>query len=56
MKTLAEDPRPNGCKKLKGVESAYRVRISDYRVVYSIYDQQLIVQVVKRGHRKSIYN
>jgi len=55
IKTLAEDPRPNGCKKLTGVDSAYRIRIGNYRVVYSIYDQQLIIEVVKIGHRKGIY-
>jgi len=49
IKALAENPRPDGCKKLPGI------RINDYRVVYSIVDQRLIIQVIKIGHRKDIY-
>ncbi|MGZ8191360.1 MAG: type II toxin-antitoxin system RelE family toxin [Methylococcaceae bacterium] len=55
IKALAGNPRPDGCKKLTGTEHAYRIRINDYRVVYSIFDQCLIVQVIKIGHRKDIY-
>jgi mRNA interferase RelE/StbE len=55
IKSLADNPRPDGCKKLKGVDSVYRIRINDYRVVYSIIDQCLIIQVIKIGHRKEIY-
>lgn len=52
---LAEDPRPNGCKKLKGREG-YRIRIGNYRVIYEIFDSQLIVDVIALGHRKDIYD
>ena len=52
---LADNPRPNGCKKLVGTEHSYRIRINDYRVVYSIFDQELIIQVIKLGHRRDIY-
>lgn len=55
IKSLADNPRPDGCKKLKGAESVYRIRINDYRVVYSIIDQCLIIQVIKIGHRKEVY-
>lgn len=55
IKVLADDPRPNGCKKLVGTDYTYRIRINDYRVVYSIFDQQLVIQVIKIGHRKQIY-
>jgi mRNA interferase RelE/StbE len=55
IKVLADDPRPNGCKKLVGTDHTYRIRINDYRVVYSIFDQQLVIQVIKIGHRKQIY-
>jgi mRNA interferase RelE/StbE len=47
---LAEDPRPPGSKKLSGNEK-YRVRQGSYRIVYSIEDNELIVVVVKIGHR-----
>lgn len=55
VRALADDPRPNGCKKLVGTDYTYRIRINDYRVVYSIFDQQLVIQVIKIGHRKDIY-
>ena len=55
VRALANDPRPNGCKKLVGTDHTYRIRINDYRVVYSIFDQLLVIQVIKIGHRKAIY-
>jgi mRNA interferase RelE/StbE len=51
---LAEDPRPPGSKKLSGNDK-YRVRQGSYRIVYSIEDNELIVIVVKVGHRKDVY-
>jgi mRNA interferase RelE/StbE len=51
---LAEDPRPPGAKKLSG-NNKYRVRQGSYRIVYSIEDDELIVVVVKVGHRKDVY-
>jgi mRNA interferase RelE/StbE len=51
---LAENPRPSGCKKLKG-RAGYRIRIGDYRVIYSIVDSILLVQVIAVGDRKEIY-
>jgi len=52
---LAETPRPGNCKKLTDSAHSYRIRIGDYRVVYSIYDDHLVIQVIKIGHRKDIY-
>jgi len=54
IKGLATDPRPPGCEKLTG-EDKYRIRQGSYRIVYSITDTQLIVIVVKVGHRRDIY-
>ena len=51
---LALDPRPHGCEKLSGKEQ-YRVRHGNYRIVYSIQDDDLTVWVVKVGHRKDVY-
>ncbi len=51
---LADNPRPYGYKKLKG-EEAYRIRVSDYHIVYEINDDRIIVIVVSVGHRKNIY-
>ena len=54
IRSLADDPRPDGCKKLKGLE-AYRVRVGDYRILYQIKDEILTVTVIKVGHRSDIY-
>lgn len=54
IRELGANPRPKKCKKLTGRE-AYRIRIGDYRVIYEIYDNQLIVVVVTVGNRKDIY-
>ena len=51
---LADNPRPLGCKKLKGTEF-YRIRIGDYRVIYKIEDDILLILVIRIGHRKDIY-
>lgn len=51
---LEGDPRPPGCKKLKG-RDAWRIRIGDYRVIYEIHDGKLIVTVITIGHRKEVY-
>ena len=55
IKSLAKDPRPSGCKKLTGTDHSFRVRIGNNRVVYSIFDDRLIIQVIKIGHRKDVY-
>jgi mRNA interferase RelE/StbE len=52
---LAEKPRPIGCLKLKGNGDAYRIRIGDFRVIYEIEDEVLIVVVVSVGDRKEVY-
>ena len=51
---LAEDPRPRGCEKLSSQER-YRVRQGNYRIIYSIQDEELTVWVVKVGHRRDVY-
>jgi len=51
---LAANPRPPGCRKLQG-RNAWRIRIGDYRVIYEIEDDKLIVTVIEVGHRRDIY-
>ena len=51
---LANNPRPNGYKKLKG-RDAYRIRVGEYRIIYDIFDDILLVEVINLGHRKNIY-
>jgi mRNA interferase RelE/StbE len=54
MRALANDPRPSGCKKLKGNE-LWRIRVGDYRIIYQIHDRVLVVLVVSIGHRSDVY-
>lgn len=56
VELLTADPRPMGAKKLAGGAGEWRVRTGDYRVVYEIHDQVLVVLVVAVGHRRDIYN
>ncbi|NEQ99004.1 MAG: type II toxin-antitoxin system RelE/ParE family toxin [Cyanothece sp. SIO2G6] len=54
--SLAQNPRPDGCKKLKGKSKGYfRVRVGDYRIIYTVDDGVLLVVVIAVGHRKEVY-
>jgi len=53
---LESNPRPSGCKKLVGYNDIYRIRVGDYRVIYTINDNVLIVEIIKVGTRQSIYD
>lgn len=52
---LAQEPRPNGCKKLKGHAETWRVRVGDYRVLYTVQDDVLCVEVIRIAQRKDVY-
>ena len=55
IELLAADPRPPGAEKLVGGEGEWRIRTGDYRVVYEIHDDALVVLVLAVGHRREIY-
>jgi mRNA interferase RelE/StbE len=55
IELLASDPRPPGAKALQGRRSYLRVRTGDYRIVYTVRDEVLLVLVVALGHRREIY-
>ena len=55
LEQLSVNPRPSGVKKLKSAFNIYRIRVGEYRVIYSINDTVLIVTVVKIAHRKDVY-
>ncbi|MBI4590826.1 MAG: type II toxin-antitoxin system RelE/ParE family toxin [Candidatus Rokubacteria bacterium] len=52
---LRENPRPAGVKLLHAEKRFYRLRVGDYRVIYSIEGKRLVILVIKIGHRKDIY-
>jgi mRNA interferase RelE/StbE len=52
---LADAPRPPGAVKLSGSEHRYRPRVGDYRILYELYDDRLVVTVVRVGHRREVY-
>jgi mRNA interferase RelE/StbE len=52
---LGEDPRPPGAKALQGSKGLYRVRVGDYRIIYTVEDGKLLVLVVSVGHRREVY-
>ncbi len=54
IRTLGDDPRPTGCEKLTG-QDRYRVRQGQYRIIYEVQDDVLVVIVVRVGHRSSVY-
>jgi mRNA interferase RelE/StbE len=55
LRTLTENPRPQGVKKFAGADDVYRIREGNYRIIYTIRANELIVLVVKIGDRKEIY-
>jgi mRNA interferase RelE/StbE len=52
---LADDPRPSGSLKMESAEALYRIRVGDWRIIYSIEDDVLVVVVVRIGQRKDVY-
>jgi mRNA interferase RelE/StbE len=55
IEMLAENPFCNQSKKLNLLQNHYRLRVSNYRVIYSIYSNELIIEIIKIGHRKEVY-
>ena len=56
VEALGEEPRPHGARKLVGEETAWRIRAGDYRVIYDVFDDELVVTVVRAGHRRDVYD
>jgi mRNA interferase RelE/StbE len=50
--SLAEQPRPTGCKKLRGADDLWRVRVGDYRIIYAVDDAAAVVEIRVIRHRK----
>jgi mRNA interferase RelE/StbE len=52
---LATNPRPSGCRKLAGSKNDWRIRVSDYRVIYEIADVIRVVRINRVRHRREVY-
>lgn len=55
IEALADNPYPPGTRKMAGEEHAYRICIGDYRVVYDVLEDAIVVLVLRIGHRKDVY-
>jgi mRNA interferase RelE/StbE len=55
IRNLSEDPRPSGARKLKGKQDIYRVRVSDYRVLYTVDDREKKIRILSVLARKEAY-
>jgi mRNA interferase RelE/StbE len=53
---LAANPRPANNVKLQGYANVYRIRVGNYRIIYSIEDAILMIEIIKVAHRQSVYN
>jgi mRNA interferase RelE/StbE len=52
---LAGDPRPAGMIALRGAPGAVRIRVGDYRIIYALHDDRLLIVVIDIGHRRDVY-
>ena len=55
IEALSQNPRPRGVKKLRGFKNFYRIRVSDYRVIYKIEDKRLVVIIMEVAYRRDAY-
>jgi mRNA interferase RelE/StbE len=55
IQSLANDPRPPGCRKLSGSKNDWRIRVGDYRILYEIADAVRVVRVNRVRHRREAY-
>ncbi len=52
---LSKDPYPQGVRKFIGSEDTFRIRAGDYRVIYEIFENKLIIEIIRVRHRKDVY-
>lgn len=55
LRTLADKPRPFGCRKISGSKNDWRIRIGDYRIIYEIDEKTRFVKVMRVRHRREVY-
>ena len=55
IESLVREPRPSGCRKVRGARNVWRIRVGDYRVIYAVDDKKRIVDVIAVRHRSEAY-
>jgi mRNA interferase RelE/StbE len=55
IERLQHNPMPSQSKKLSGSENTYRIRVSDYRIIYEVFKKEIEILIIKIGHRKDVY-
>ena len=55
IESLAENPKPTNSIKIKGKLSLWRIRSGNYRIIYSLIEDELIIEVIRIRHRKDVY-
>ena len=55
VESLSMQPLPSGVVKLQGSRRTYRLRVGDYRVIYELYNNRLVVQIIRVRHRRDAY-
>lgn len=55
IEELSTDPHPQGSIKMKGSNNTYRLRVGVYRIIYDVFDTELIIKVITIDHRKDVY-
>lgn len=53
--SLSSNPYPQGVRKLVSTENSYRIRVGDYRVLYNIVENKLVIEIIRVGHRRDVY-
>ncbi len=56
LESLKQEPYPVGVKALKNGEGRLRIRVGDYRIIYRVENDHLVILVIKIGHRRNVYN
>ena len=56
VEQLTENPYPPGVRKLSGAQHTYRIRVGDYRVIFSVFDAEMVIEIIRVGHRKDVYD
>ncbi len=55
IERLADEPRPSGCRKIRGAKTLWRIRVGDHRIIYQVNDIDRLVDVIAVRHRKDAY-